>query len=564
MIPDCFEFCAAIAALVDGRPTTLETYTHIPTGMEFVLIPGGSDLIGCQDPEAIQERPRHQVYVSPLLLSRYPVTLAVWRRVMGSEALHRPWSPTRSQTAALDDDHPVADISALECDEFCRRAGLQLPSEAEWEYACRAGDDEDHLNNLEDYAWFVDNCEQIRPVGLKKPNAFGLHDTLGNVWEWCADTWHDTYAGAPTDGAVWIDSTSAYRVARGGSVEHCAEHCTPFSRMCWPRDMTGSCAGLRVKHPLAPRANEAAAVKSSRTAVPDGFRAIGKRKRTFNGVDYELDWISHKATGLELPLLPGGLYNADSFPESWADASKLLSENVIIIGDDTSHPELLTSLLHRGAELYPILVAHFLTGDRETRGSAAFWHAQFTNDIERTSDYLPDAMPSGEVFAGALREDDEWIRAMAATTFGRCFEHSKPYLPALAQLLHSDETCSVVLEVFRELGPFAYEVFPEIVKAALSQQDAESRAAAVETMTSLSERFGFSDNISRAVRNAVIPPLLLLITTEGLAAVTAVHILVLLGHNSQDLLPVLHAALEGDDPEASRKASDCLHLIESR
>ena len=99
------------------------------------------------------------------------------------------------------------------------RKAYRLPSEAEWEYACRAGTKGDYAGDLEKMAWYYDNSGgQTHPVGQKEPNAFGLYDMYGNVWEWCEDVWHDNYKDAPVDGTAWTDGGNQnVRVVRGGS-----------------------------------------------------------------------------------------------------------------------------------------------------------------------------------------------------------------------------------------------------------------------------------------------------------------------------------------------------------
>jgi eukaryotic-like serine/threonine-protein kinase len=112
----------------------------------------------------------------------------------------------------------VAWLSKLTCKSY------RLLTEAEWEYAARAGttkiysfgDDEAALG---EYAWYGGNSKtQAHPVGEKKPNAFGLYDMHGNVWEWVDDPWHENYAGAPSDGSAWIEGgDTRFRILRGGS-----------------------------------------------------------------------------------------------------------------------------------------------------------------------------------------------------------------------------------------------------------------------------------------------------------------------------------------------------------
>ena len=130
---------------------------------------------------------------------------------------------------------------------------FRLPSEAEWEYACRAGTQTaysfgDDPAQLGDYAWYSANSgEETHPVGQLKPNAFGLCDMHGNVWEWQSDRWHDDYNGAPTDGSAWEISNSDRRVLRGGSWYSDAEslRCAVRGRDNW-QGHWGSYGGFRL------------------------------------------------------------------------------------------------------------------------------------------------------------------------------------------------------------------------------------------------------------------------------------------------------------------------------
>jgi formylglycine-generating enzyme required for sulfatase activity len=158
------------------------------------------------------------------------------------------------------DRQPVILISWHDAQVFCQkltqlaRRTYRLPSEAEWEYACRAGtqsqysfgDDETQLDN---YAWYEDNSnQQPHPVGQKEPNAFGLYDMQGNVWEWCTDHWHENYKNAPTDGSPWLDgkNDNQFQILRGGSWINLPRHCSPAYRNNSSPDGTGMTSGFRV------------------------------------------------------------------------------------------------------------------------------------------------------------------------------------------------------------------------------------------------------------------------------------------------------------------------------
>ncbi len=188
------------------------------TGIEFVQVPEGEFLMGSK--EYVWEQPVHKVKIGkPFYLGKYPVTQKQWESVMGS-----------NPSSFKGNDLPLESVSWNDVQEFIKKLNKMegtdkycLPSEAEWEYACRAGtttrycfgDDE---SKLKDYTWYRDNSgAKTHPVGKKKPNPWGLYDMHGNVWEWCQDKYHDNYSVAPSDGSAWEDGGSSFRVIRGGS-----------------------------------------------------------------------------------------------------------------------------------------------------------------------------------------------------------------------------------------------------------------------------------------------------------------------------------------------------------
>ncbi len=198
--------------------------------LEMVNLPGGEFTMGSNSSRWDDEKPPHQVRVSPFSIGKTEVTQVQWKAIMGS-----------NPSSFKGDDRPVENVSWDDVDEFIKRlnqkTGLQfrLPTEAEWEYAARAdsttefsfGDDEKQLG---DYAWFGENSgNTTHPVGQKKPNDFGLFDMHGNVWEWCSDWYSDSYyAECQRQGTVADPpgpSTGSYRVDRGGGWSHVAVYC---------------------------------------------------------------------------------------------------------------------------------------------------------------------------------------------------------------------------------------------------------------------------------------------------------------------------------------------------
>jgi formylglycine-generating enzyme required for sulfatase activity len=192
--------------------------------MELVRIPAGEFVMGSPETEegrVASEGPQHLVRIArPFYLGKYEVTGAQWQAVMGENP---SWYP--------GDQLPVNKVSRVECQDYCQRLServgrtVRLPTEAEWEYACRAGSTTAFSfgpshDDLGTYGWYTENSRrEPNPVGEKAPNPWGLYDIYGNVWEWCEDRYHPSYEGAPTDGSAWIstDNSKAAYILRGGS-----------------------------------------------------------------------------------------------------------------------------------------------------------------------------------------------------------------------------------------------------------------------------------------------------------------------------------------------------------
>jgi formylglycine-generating enzyme required for sulfatase activity len=205
----------------------------------MVQIPGGTFLMGAAEGEEKadnDEFPQHSVTVPDFFLGKYQVTQAQWCAVAtGLPKIEHDLDPDPS--GFKGDTHPVEKVNWYEAVEFCQRLSeamgrdYRLPSEAEWEYACRAGTTTpfsfgeiittDLVNYNSKYTYGQiskgDYREQTTPVGSFPANDFGLYDMHGNVREWCFDVWHENYEGAPTDGSPWITGKEQNRLLRGGS-----------------------------------------------------------------------------------------------------------------------------------------------------------------------------------------------------------------------------------------------------------------------------------------------------------------------------------------------------------
>ena len=228
-------------AMVLAKLDTDDTYTSQATGMKFVRIPKGTFTMGTpagKEGRFADETPHEVVLTKDFYLGVTEVTQGQWKAVMGTA----PWQG--KSNVKEGDDYPATYVSWDDAVAFAKALSgkdgraYRLPTEAEWEYACRGratsrfhfGDGEAALG---DYAWFTKDASDAgekyaHRVATKKPNQFGLYDMHGNVWEWCSD-WHGDYpAGRVTDPIG--PASGAYRVFRGGSWDYTADHCRSASR----------------------------------------------------------------------------------------------------------------------------------------------------------------------------------------------------------------------------------------------------------------------------------------------------------------------------------------------
>jgi formylglycine-generating enzyme required for sulfatase activity len=221
-------------------------------GLEMILVMGGKFKMGSPEDEldrSEDETPQHLVTVPTFFMGRYPITQTQWKSVVDWKTkINVDLKPNPSHFNR-NPNHPVESVSWIEAEEFCNRLAqktgrsYRLPTEAEWEYACRAGTTtpfhfgetiSTDLANYRGTDWEIDKQtysgsygrgpkgnyrETTTPVGsVGYPNAFCLWDMHGNVWEWCQDNWHGTYEGAPIDGSAWLtEKENDFHVLRGGS-----------------------------------------------------------------------------------------------------------------------------------------------------------------------------------------------------------------------------------------------------------------------------------------------------------------------------------------------------------
>ncbi|MCC5653476.1 SUMF1/EgtB/PvdO family nonheme iron enzyme [Nostoc sp. XA013] len=251
--------------------------------LDMVLIPGGSFMMGSPEDELERrdsESPQHSVTIQQFCMGKYPVTQAQWKAITALPQVNRELQADPSRFKG--DQRSVERVSWYDAVEFCDRLSsytkrqYRLPSEAEWEYACRAGTTtpfhfgETITTDLANYDGTDDKDgkwsgsygrgpkgiyrEETTVVGsFEVANAFGMYDMHGNVWEWCLDDWHDNYEGAPTDGSPWFNSknNNLYQkqgsaVLRGGSWASLPVSCRSAYRLDDARDDRNNNVGFRI------------------------------------------------------------------------------------------------------------------------------------------------------------------------------------------------------------------------------------------------------------------------------------------------------------------------------
>ena len=249
------------ACLIIGKKSSLPTRSHHGKAkyitldlaenitLDLIGIPGGKFLMGSLEEELEREKeesPQHQVSVRPFLLGKYPVTQAQWQAIMGN-------NPAKfADSDVSKSKKPVERVSWFDSVLFCEKLSqmigreFRLPTEAEWEYACRGktitpfhygstiGTGLANYNGEDIYGsgFEGENRCETTDVNSFPPNLFGLYDLHGNVAEWCADSWHNNYNNAPTDGSAWTSNNPKdARVLRGGSWLHIPGACRSAQRI---------------------------------------------------------------------------------------------------------------------------------------------------------------------------------------------------------------------------------------------------------------------------------------------------------------------------------------------
>jgi formylglycine-generating enzyme required for sulfatase activity len=217
------------------------------TTFEMIKVEGGPFMMGSEQGSS-WERPVHEVSVKDFWIGKFPVTQDLWESVMGENPFYfKGYSFPVEQVSWNDTQQFLEKLNQLTACNY------RLPSEAEWEYAARGGNQSKGFNfaggnKLKEVAWYYANSHsEAKPVGLKQPNELGFYDMSGNVQEWCADHWHENYENAPKEGRVWIAGANENLcLVRGGSWISNDDDCTVSNRGWYYSDVRRNYIGFRI------------------------------------------------------------------------------------------------------------------------------------------------------------------------------------------------------------------------------------------------------------------------------------------------------------------------------
>ena len=247
---------AAVEASSSQAPATIPEPPPIKpvTTPEMVSLPSGTFTMGSSTDES--ETPVHRVAIKPFEISKFPITIREWNECVAAKMCQ--------YVPSGDDDAPVTNLSWSDTQQFLTwlsqitQKSFRLPSEAEWEYAARAGTDTNYWwgdqlqEGMADCKGCVDTYDSTQPlkVGSLKPNPFGLYDMGGDVDQWVEDCWHSGYQGAPVDGSPWTEDSCLSHVVRSGSWKNDPSYVRPASRDHYDTDVRYPTHGFRIARSL--------------------------------------------------------------------------------------------------------------------------------------------------------------------------------------------------------------------------------------------------------------------------------------------------------------------------